>query len=118
MSDYLLLRMAVGESWRDLASALVGSNKDLSRKAYSVLDRTAEAFLRAGGHWTPEAWLGLSPEERAATVSVGERVAAARAVAQGRATRGGLGEAEVMAQLDGGEALEDMVLEELVQGLK
>ena len=63
----------------------------------------AEAFLQGRGVVLLGAYALLDLEERAALALAGERLDVAQAARVGRAARSALGEAEVLAALDGGE---------------
>ena len=110
-----LFHMAAGPRAAEMARVLAGAHgEERQDEARWALVENAEAFLRAGGVWTPGAWIGLSAAERGAADQAGRRFWAARAIEDGRAARGGLEAAGVQAIRDGGEAAEELLLERLL----
>lgn len=75
---------------------------DAEQAEWLSLVAAADLFLRAGGTVSPGWWLRLTPLERLALVDAGDRLSAARAVAFGAASTGGV--ADVASRIDGGAA--------------
>ena len=79
-----------------------------------ALNHEATLFLRQGGSATLSEFVGLSPEEKAALALAGDKIRAAQAAMIAHAARSPRGELEVLAPVDGGEALVDAALGDLM----
>lgn len=69
------------------------------------LTQGCEQFLRGGGSVSIQEFAGLSEIERSSLAVAGDRVATRQAVRFAHAARTELGEAAVLAVLDGGDSL-------------
>lgn len=96
------------------AIGLIGEPK-LSPDVRGTLMRAAESFLRGGGTLTLDDWADLSDDERDAFVLAGDNLYLDRAARIGIAC-GGPAEtaAEFLRATDGGVALRQMLLKQLV----
>jgi hypothetical protein len=95
--------------------ALVGNCKRLLGQEVlevpPVLVDFAEQFLLAGGALTLADLRGLDVKELAALAAAGRRLRTAAAVQTGLAAMGPMGAAEVLAEIDGGTARDQVVAE-------
>jgi hypothetical protein len=86
--------------------------------ASPVLTAAAEGYLWAGGAVDARLWESCRPEERAALIAAGRRVAAIKAAWVGRASQGEIATAEVLAEVDGGEEHDELQLRAGMAGLR
>ena len=82
---------------------LDNNGSDFDDSVLLVLQESAEAFLRAGGHLTLSEWEGLGAASRGAFVVGGNRIARERAVLSGLASSSQAMAAQILAANDGGE---------------
>ena len=76
----------------------------------------AESFLWAGGSLSLEDLANLAPVELAALERAGKRLATFTAVRSGAAAHSPAGAAAILADLDGGATLNDLLTQEAVSG--
>jgi hypothetical protein len=94
-----------------LESRWLSADAETRERALLVLTTAASAMLSAGVAVSIEAWLELTEIERVALTMAGRRVAIERATLIGQASRGQLAAARLYAEVDGGEAHDDLALD-------
>ena len=85
-----------------ITASKLGTLPSLSPEAASLLDETAEHFLRGGGAITLDEWSILSTSERAALKEAGDRIRIELAWMTGMAAQNLDAAATVISELDGG----------------
>lgn len=114
MRLYQLAGLTEEPAYRVEAGQLV-----VAEDVWLALVAAGEAFARAGGVVTLDAWGALSVLERAALVEAQDRQWAARATAIGRAAHGRQAAAEVYSRVDGGRtALRVQLAEAALRGAR
>jgi len=71
----------------------------------------ATSFLRSGGILTLENWVELGADERVAFDLAGSIIAVEKATRIGLACEGNIGRAAISAEVDGGKAVADILVE-------
>ena len=92
------------------ACKIYGDPELLGENSVALLAEEASLFLRAGGAITLAEFGACTPIEKATLAAVGDQLASRQAVLVARAARSAHGEAQVLAEIDGGDSLIDHAL--------
>jgi len=90
---------------------------DTRRTILGLLTEYAARMLQARCSFTLREWEALGDIERAALVAAGNQEKVNQALRIGESSDGHLGRAKVRAELDGGDELENAILQSFVSGL-
>lgn len=101
----------------NLSDFICGPDGEVDKAGCDAFRAAVEMFARAGGIWTPEDWIALPAACRGIAAAAADRIAHERIVAQARAQQGPQGFAEVRASLDGGQELESLEVDKILDVL-
>ena len=98
-----------------LESRWLSADAATRERALIVLTASAQRLLEAGVVVTVEAWLELTEIERVALTLAGRRLTVERATIAAQAARSPLDAARLFAEIDGGQAHDELALDDAMR---